>query len=166
MLILDEGLGCDGEDVGVEFVDLLAADVIDVVFGLILGGEDEWQAVLDLVEVGGRHEDALEGVLGGEDDVLFALAGIVEGDVSDLLVLAVDAVGVFGDGIDFDALAESVIFPGLREERLPLAEFLNDLFDGDAGGWRRVERPEAGGLLRCCSVRIWDSGEGWRGGGR
>ena len=91
---------------------MLAAEVGDVVFGQVFGGEDEGQAVLDLVEVGGGHHDALEGVLGGEDDVLLALAVLVEGDVGDLLVLAVDAVGVFGDGVDLDGLAEGVVFAG------------------------------------------------------
>ena len=127
VLLFLEGLGGDGEDVGVELVDVLAAEVIDVVLGLVFGGEDEGQAVLDLVEVDGGHHDALEGVLGGEDDVLFALAVFVEGDVGDLLVLAVDAVGVFGDGVDFDGLAVGVIFAGLLEGGLTRAEFLDDL---------------------------------------
>ena len=61
--------------------------------------------MLDLLEVGGGHDDAFEGVLGGEDDVLLALAVLVEGDVGDLLVLAVGAVGVVGDGVDFYGLA-------------------------------------------------------------
>ena len=115
VLVLFEDLGGGAEDVGVELVDVLAAEVGDVVLGQVFGGEDEGQAVLDLVEVGGGHEDALEGVLGGEDDVLFALAVVVEGDVGDLLVLAVDAVGVFGDGVDFDGLTEGVVVAGLLE---------------------------------------------------
>ena len=112
-LVFFDGLWGGGEDVGVELVDVLAAEVGDVVLGQVFGGEDEGQAVLDVVEVGGGHHDALEGVLGGEDDVLFALAVVVEGDVGDLLVLAVDAVGVFGEGVDFDGLAEGVVFAGL-----------------------------------------------------
>ena len=122
--------------------------------------------MLDLVEVGGGHHDALEGVLGGEDDVLFALAVVVEGDVGDLLVFAVDAVGVFGDGVDFDGLAEGVVVAGLGEGGFALAEFLDDLFNGDAGGWGGVERAEAGWLLRGGSVWNCDSGEGWGGCGR
>ncbi len=89
-----------------------------------------------------------EGVLGGEDDVLFALAVVVEGDVGDLLVLAIDAVGVFGDGVDFDGLAEGVVFAGFGEGGLALAELLDDLFDGDAGGRCGVEWAEARGFLR------------------
>ena len=83
-----------------------------VVLGQVFGGEDEGEAVLDLVEVDGGHDDALEGVLGGEDDVLGALAVVVEGDVGDLLVLAVGLVGVVGDGVDFDGLAEGVVSRG------------------------------------------------------
>ena len=160
MLFFDD-FGAGGEDVGVEFVDVLAAEVGDVVLGQVFGGEDEGQAVLDLVEVGGGHDDALEGVLGGEDDVLFALAVVVEGDVGDLLVLAVDAVGVVGDGVDFDGLAEGVVFAGLGEDGFAVAEFLDDLVGGDAGGRGGVERAEAGGLLRC-GGSVWncDSGEG------
>ena len=167
VLTLFEGFGCDGEDVGFELVDVLAAEVVDLVFGLVFGGEDEGQAVLDLVEVGGGHEDALEGVLRSEDDVLLALSGVVEGDVGDLLVFAVDAVGFFGDGVDFDGLAEGVIFAGFGEERFSLAECLDDFIDGVAGGGRRVERAEAGGLLSCGgSVWICDSGDGWGCAGR
>ena len=91
MLALLKGPGAGVEDVGIQFVDLLAAEVLDVVLRQVLGSEDEGQTVLDFVEVGGRHHDALEGVLRGEDDVLLALALGVEGDVGDLLVLAVSA---------------------------------------------------------------------------
>ena len=94
------------EDVGVQLIHLLAAHVLYVVLGQVVGGEDEGQAVFDLVEVGGRHHDALEGVLGGEDDVLLAAAIGGEGDVGDLLVLAVDLAGVFVEGVDLDGLAE------------------------------------------------------------
>jgi len=159
VLSFDEGFGRDGEDVGVELVDALAAEVVDVVFGLIFGGEDERQAMLDFVEVGGSHEDAFEGVLRGEDDVFFALAGVGEGDVCDLLVLAVDAVGVFGDGVDFDGLAIGVVFAGFGEERLALAEFLDDFVYGDASGRRGIERSEASRLLRRDEGRLKE-GEG------
>ncbi len=118
VLAFFEGLGGGGEDVGVELIDVLAAQVVDVVLGLVFGGEDEGQTVLDLVEVGGGHHDAFEGVLRGEDDVFLALAIFVEGDVGDLLVLAVDAVGVFGDGVDFDGLADRCSFRGPSGRRI------------------------------------------------
>src|ERR1700761_5305664 len=152
---------------------MLPAEVGDVVLGQVFGGEDEGQAVLDVLKVGGGHHDALEGVLGGEDDVLVALAGAVEGDVGDLLVLAVDAVGVFGEGVDLDGLAEGVVFPGLGEDGFTGGKFFDDLLGGDAGGWGGVERTEAGWFLWAWvgawvwgggsfggCVRIWDSGEG------
>src|SRR5258708_18767471 len=166
VFVFFDGLGGHGEGVGVELVDVLAAEVVDLVFGLVFGGEDEGQAVLDLVEVGGGHHDALESVLGGEDDVLFAFAVFVEGDVGDLLVLAVDAVVVFGDGVDFDGLAVGVIFAGLLEGGFTLAEFFDDLVGGDAGGRGGVEATEAGGFLRGGSVWNCDTGEGWGGAGR
>ena len=89
MLPFDQDLGTDVENVGVEFVDFFAAEVGEVVFGKLLGGEDEGQAVDDFIEIGGRHDDALKGVLRGECDVLLASALAVEGDVCDLYVLAV-----------------------------------------------------------------------------
>src|SRR5271170_5207458 len=161
-----EGLGGGGEDVGVELVDVLTAEVGDVVFGQVFGGEDEGEAVLDLVEVGGSHQDALEGVLGGEDDVLFALAFAVEGDVGDLLVLAVDAVGVCDEGVDFDCLAEGVVVAREVEDGLAGGGLLDDLRGGRVGGGRGVEWAEAGGILRGGAVWICDSGDGWGDGRR
>src|ERR1017187_3986723 len=38
------------EDVSIEVVDLLAADVLDVVLRQVFGGEDEGKAVLDFIE--------------------------------------------------------------------------------------------------------------------
>ena len=75
--------------------------------------------------------------------MLLALAVVVEGDVCDLLVFTVDAVGVLGDGVDFDGLAEGVVFAGFGEERLAFAEFFDDLISGEAGGGCGVERAEA-----------------------
>jgi len=49
-----------------------------------------------VVEIGFGEGDALEGVGGGEEDVLDAAAGVVEGDVGDLVVDAVGGVGVGG----------------------------------------------------------------------
>ena len=93
-LSLFEDLGFGVEDVGVDLVDVLAAEVGDVVLGQVFGGEDEGEAVLDVLEVGGRHHDALERVLRGEDDVLVAFAIGIKEDIGDLEVLAVGLVGV------------------------------------------------------------------------
>jgi len=122
--------------------------------------------VLDLIEVGRGHHDALKGVLGGEDDVLFALVVGVEGDVGDLLVFAIDTVGVFGEGVDFYDLAKGVVLPGLVEDRLAGGELFDDLLRGHAGGWGGVEGAEAGWVL--CGDAVWNrySGEGWVGRGR
>lgn len=144
---------------------MLTAEIGDVVFGQVFGGEDKGEAVLDLVEVGGGHLNALEGVLGGEDDVFFALAFAVEGDVGDLLVLAVDAVCIFGEGVDFDGLAEGVVLAGEVKEGLAGGELFDDLLWRHVGGGRGVEWAETGGVLSG-SVWICDSGDGLGAGGR
>jgi len=81
--------------------------------------------------------------LGCEDDALFALAVLVEDDVGDLLVLAVGASVVFGDGLDPDFLAEEdVVLAGEGELGLAGGEFLDDLLGGEAGGWGGIEAAE------------------------
>jgi len=49
-----------------------------------------------VVEIGFGEGYALEGVGGSEEDVLLAAAGVVEGDVGELVVGAVGLVGVGG----------------------------------------------------------------------
>ena len=119
--------------------------------------------MLDLIEVGRGHHDAFKGVLGSEDDVLFALVIGVEGDVGDLLVLAVDAVGVFGESVDFDGLAEGVVLTGLVEDGLAGGELFDDLLRGHAGGRGGIEWAKAGGVLRGDAVWNRYSGEEWSG---
>src|SRR5215475_3997173 len=96
--------------------------------------------------------------------MLAAFALLVEGDVGDLVVLAVWAAVVVVDGLDTDGLAKDVVVAGTVELRFALAELFDDLVDGDTGGWRGVEVSEACGVF-CGSVWICDSGEG-PGGGR
>jgi len=52
-----ESLGRDGEDIGVELIDVLTAKVVDVVLGLVFRGQDEWKTMFDFVKVGGGHHD-------------------------------------------------------------------------------------------------------------
>ena len=147
-VIFDDGFGRGGEDIGVECVDLLPAEVGDVVLREVLGGEDEGQTVLDIGEVGGRHHDALKGVLRSEDDVLVAGAILVEDDVGDLGVLPVGFAGVFGDGLNLDALAEGVGVARAGELAFPLTHLLDDGVWGEtAGGRRGVKWAEARGIL-------------------
>ena len=54
-LVLFDDFGAYVEDVTVHFIHLLPANVLDVVFGQVLGGQHERIAVLDVLEVGGRH---------------------------------------------------------------------------------------------------------------
>jgi len=98
--------------------------------------------------------------------VLFALAVFVEDDVGDLLVLAVDFVGVFVEGIDFDGLAEGVVLTGDVEEGFAGGELVDDLLRRHTGGWGGVEWAEAGGFLCGGAVWICDSGDGLGGWGR
>ena len=116
----------------------MAAEVGDVVVGQVGGGEDEGEAVLDVLEICGGHGDAAEGVLRGEDHVFCALAVAGEGDVCGLLVLAVYLVGVFEEGLDFDGLAEGVVLAGEVEFGFARGEFGDDLLRRDAGGGRGV----------------------------
>ena len=165
MLVLLDGLGAGVEDVGVEVVDLLAAEVVDVVLGQVFGGEDEGQAVLDLVEVGGRHDDAaLSRVFcGAKTTCSSRLPSRVEDDVGDLLVFAVDFVGVVVDDVDFDGLAEDVVLAGLGELGFAGAEFRDDLVGGEAGGRGGVELAEA---CLGCRRRAASESEGGEGEGR
>ena len=52
-VVLLDGFGRGGEDIGVEGVDLLPAEVLDVILRQVLRGQDEGQAVLDVGKVGG-----------------------------------------------------------------------------------------------------------------
>lgn len=163
---LDELLGLDVEDVGVELVDVLFAEVGEVVVGEFWRGEDEGKALLDIAEVVLGHDDALDGVLGGEGDVLFAMAGFVEADVGDLVILAVGAPGVVGDGVEFHVLNEGVFVARGGEGGLTLAHLVDDLGDGDAGGRGGVEWAEALGCVlgdeRSCGEEGGEDEELWR----
>ena len=140
----DDLLGRDVEDVGLEIVDLLLAKVVDVVVRELRGGEDERQTVFDVVDVVLGDDHLFDGVLGGEDDVLDTVAGVVEGDVGDLLHLAVGLAVVVVDGLHFDDLAEDVLVAGVFELGFLLTHAFKDVGHGDAGGLRGVERTEAG----------------------
>ena len=148
------------EDVGVELVDALAAEVGEGVVGQLGCGEDEGEAVGYVIEVGFGEGDALEGVGGGEEDVLLAAAGVVEGDVGDLVVRAVGLVGVGGEGFEGHVLAEGVVVSGGGEGGFLLGHVGEDLLNGGGGG-RGVEGAEA--LLGVGGGE--DQGEGEEGSG-
>ena len=97
----------------------------------------------------------LSRVLGGAKTTCsVALAFAVEGDVGDLLVLAVDLVGVVVDDVDFDRLAEGVVVAGLGELGFAGAELGDDLVGGDVARRRGVKRAEAGlGQRGSCAQR-------------
>ena len=147
-VVFEDLAGGAVEDIGVELVDALAAAVGEGVVGELGEGEDEGEAVGDVVEIGGGEGDALEGVGGSEEDVLLAAAGVVEGDVGDLVIDAVGEVGLGREGFECDVLAEGVEVAGGGEGGFLLRHVVEELGDRD-GGRRGVERAEAGlGLLR------------------
>ena len=116
-----------------------------------------------VIEVGFGEGDALEGVGGGEEDVLLAVAGVVEGDVGELVVGAVGLVGVGGEGFEGDVLAEGVVVAGGGECGFLLGHVGEDLRDGGGGG-RGVEGAEALlGLLAEKRRGHDDKGEGEEG---
>ena len=142
--VLDELFGLAIEDVSVDVVNLLPAEVGEVVLGQLGRSEDEGQAMLDVVEIGLRHDDFFDGVLGREDDVLGAAVVVVEDDVGDLLVLSVGLAGVVGNGLDGDGLAEGVILAGFVEGGFAGAELGDDLLLGEVGGRGGIDGAEAG----------------------
>jgi len=109
-------------------------------------------------EVGCGEGDALEGVGGGEEDVLLAAAGVVEGDVGHLMVGAVGEVGGGGEGFEGYVLAEGVVVAGGGEGGLLLGHVLQDLRDGGGCGRCGVEGGEA--LLGLGGGEEEEEGEG------
>ena len=115
--------------------------------------------MLDLVKVGGRHHDALEGVLRGEDDMLVAASSILEGDVGDLLVLAIHLTGVFVQGVHLHGLAEDVVLRAWANSLSRSANFLT-ISRGESRRGGGVELAEAGGVLRGGKMRRRRKSEG------
>ncbi len=136
------------------------AEIGNVVLGQVFGGQNEGETVLDVLKIGGRHHDAFEGVLRGEDDALVAFTIAVKEDIGDLHVFAVGLVGVFRDGVDLDGLAEGIVLARDVEDGFAGGEFGDDLLRRQVGGRGGIERAEAGGLLCLSSVRNCDSGDG------
>ena len=133
----------DIEDVAMQFVFLLLADIEDVVFGKILGGQNKWQAVADVGEILLRHVNLLQARLGRKHDVLDALALIVKDDVEDFVIFAVDRVAV--DRLDLDVLAVGVLVAGLGEFRLLRGEALDNLVGSSVLRRSVIERTFLGG---------------------
>ena len=100
-----------------------------------------------VVEIGLGKGDALECVGGGVENVLDSAAGVVEGDVGDLMVAAVGLVGGGVEGFEGDVLAEGVVVAGGGEGGFLLRHVGEELGNG-GGGRRGVERAEALGRLR------------------
>jgi hypothetical protein len=82
--------------------------------------------------------------------MLLAFAVVIEGNVCDLLVLAVHLAAIIVDGVHLDRLAKGVILPRLRELGLACRKSGDDLLGHDVLGRGWIERAEAGrgGILR------------------
>ena len=124
----------------------MLADVQDVVLSDFIGGQDEREAVLDVVEVFLGHHEALQGGLRRKDHVLDLASLVVEGHVKYLLVHSVGRVAV--EGHDLDVLPEGVLITRLLELFFLAGEALDDLLDRGPGGRRFVERA----FLRACRL--------------
>ena len=135
-------LGGDVEDVAIDLVDLLPANVFDVVLGKVFRGEDELVIVLDVLQVGRHHNDAREGVGRGIYDFIQAGAGGTEDDVIDLVPLAVHLTRVVVDGFDAGGAAVGVVVEGLLIFHLLGGKLLNNLFSRN-GGRNQPHGPES-----------------------
>ena len=94
------------------------------------------------------------------------LPRVVEGNVGDLLVLAIHLTGVFVQGVHLHRLAEGVVVACLGELALAFGKFLDDLVCGETGGRGGVELAEAGGILRDGKMQRRRKREGEQYGGR
>ena len=101
-------------------------------------GQHEGQAVADVLEIFLRHEDLGETRLRREHHVLDAMALVVEHDVEDFVILAIDRVAV--EGLHFYVLAVGVLVARLGEFRFLGGKALDNVFRRGAGGRSVLER--------------------------
>ena len=127
----------DIEDVAVQFVLLLLADIKDVVFGQILGREDKGQFVPDILHVFPRHINLLQAGLGSKHHVLNAVTFVVEQDVEHFVVFTVHGAAV--QGLYLYVLAVRILLARLGELGFFFSETLDDFFRADTCGLRIVE---------------------------
>jgi len=163
-LFLFDAFGGDIKNVGVQFVELLPADVFDVVLGELFGGKNKRLDVLDVVDVLLGHAYALEGICRSLDDVFRALAFGIEGDVTCHAVFAV-GLAIVVDGLHHDCLRIDELFPLASEFVFTRSEFRDDLVFGNgerlvsdfsshvAAGWGGSDHRR-----RFCGL---DRGSGW-----
>lgn len=132
-LVLFDGLGTNIENVAGELIDLLSANVGDVIFGKFSGREDEGLDIADVVEILLGEGDSLKGVGWSKGDVLVALAFGSKDDVAGHSVFAVGAVFLV-ESLDGEGLGVGVIIAFEFELRFFFGESLDDVFDGHGRG--------------------------------
>src|SRR5215471_11820780 len=130
--------GSDVKDIAVQFVFRLLADIEDVVVGKIFGCEHERQLMTNVGEVFLGHIDFLQAGLGSEYHVLNALAFIVEDDVENFVILAVDGLAI--ERLHLLILTVGVIVAGLGEFRLFGSKALKNLIGSNVFGSSALER--------------------------
>lgn len=129
-LFFFDDFGANVKDIARKLIDLLAANVSDVVFGKLRGGEDKGLNGTDVIEILFAEHNALEGVLRGVSDLFEALALGREDDIAGHTILAIGAIIVV-DGLDGEGLGVGVVVPFLPEFGFALGKTLDDVLGGD-----------------------------------
>ncbi len=143
------------ENIGIQVVDLLFAEVRQVVLGQLRRSQDEGQSLLDVVDIVLSKDDVLQRVARREDDMLYPMVRVVIGNIGHLLPLPIWTMGVVIDGVHLHGLSEGVAVPCVLKRGLFRAHPLDNLRHRDAGRLCVFERPETsdvggrgGGFLR------------------
>ena len=125
--------GADVEDIALNLVDLLLADVGDFVGGKVGGGEDKKVAVLQVLEIGRGEHDAPEGALRCVHRSFNAAAVGRQELIVDLVEFAIGGMPCVVDGLDADLAAPGVVIEGCLKLGFPCGEPLDDFFGRDDG---------------------------------
>ena len=169
-LIFLDLLGAHVEDIGADFVDLLAADVGDVVFGQFGGGEHERLHVSSgRPYPAGKAMILCEGRRRSVGDLFVALAFGRKGDVAGHAVFAVGLPGTV-DGLHGEILHVGEVVALLLEFGFAAANFWMIWSTGMEGGSLEIPTgacfaADAGGVSGpdCCVAA--GGGDDFRGGG-
>src|SRR3989442_5433267 len=139
-LVLFDGFRSDIEDVAMQLIFLLLADVEDVVFGNFVARQDKRQAVANIGEIflGDGNPTVFERRLGSEYNVLKTPSLIIKDHVENFLVFSGNRVPVQSLHLDF--LPIGVLVASLFKLLFFRGEALDDLLWRAALGLRRIKR--------------------------
>ena len=161
-LILLDGFGSNVKEVASQLIDLLAADVGDIVFRKFGASEDEGLDVADVVEVLLADGNALETVRRSKGDLLEALAFGSKDNVAGHAIFAIDHAALVVDGLDGEGLGVGVIVSLFFEFGFAFAETFDDFVDR-LGGWFVGDGIVSGGMELLWRSRFTRSGGRGRG---